>query len=33
MPGTPEMGQLVAELVDKHNTILMANPRVVSVEP
>src|SRR5882762_668868 len=24
-PGTPEMGQLVADLVDKHNTILMAN--------
>ena len=22
-PGTPEMGQLVADLVDKHNTILM----------
>ena len=29
-PGTPEMGQLVAELVDKHNTILMANHGVVS---
>src|SRR5689334_24206445 len=24
-PGTPEMGQLVADLVDKHNTILMAD--------
>jgi L-fuculose-phosphate aldolase len=24
------MGQLVADLVDKHNTILMANPGVVS---
>src|SRR5262245_33494086 len=24
-PGTPEMGKLVADLVDKHNTILMAN--------
>jgi L-fuculose-phosphate aldolase len=29
-PGTPEMGQLVAELVDRHNTILMANHGVVS---
>jgi L-fuculose-phosphate aldolase len=29
-PGTPEMGKLVAELVDKHNTILMANHGVVS---
>jgi L-fuculose-phosphate aldolase len=29
-PGTPEMGRLVAELVDKHNTILMANHGVVS---
>jgi L-fuculose-phosphate aldolase len=29
-PGTPEMGQLVAELVDQHNTILMANHGVVS---
>ncbi len=29
-PGTPEMGQLVGELVDKHNTILMANHGVVS---
>jgi len=29
-PGTPEMGQLVGELVDQHNTILMANHGVVS---
>jgi L-fuculose-phosphate aldolase len=29
-PGTPEMGQLVADLVDKHNVILMANHGVVS---
>ena len=29
-PGTPEMGKLVAEKVDKHNTILMANHGVVS---
>ncbi len=29
-PGTPEMGQLVGDLVDKHNTILMANHGVVS---
>src|SRR6266404_5266584 len=29
-PGTPEMGALVADLVDKHNTILMANHGVVS---
>jgi L-fuculose-phosphate aldolase len=29
-PGTPEMGKLVADLVDKHNTILMANHGVVS---
>ena len=29
-PGTPEMGKLVAELVDKHNVILMANHGVVS---
>jgi L-fuculose-phosphate aldolase len=28
-PGTPEMGKLVADLVDKHNTILMANHGVV----
>ena len=29
-PGTPEMGKLVADLVEKHNTILMANHGVVS---
>jgi L-fuculose-phosphate aldolase len=29
-PGTPEMGKLVADLVDKHNTILMANHGVVT---
>lgn len=29
-PGTPEMGQLVADLVEKHNTVLMANHGVVS---
>jgi len=29
-PGTPEMGKLVADLVDTHNTILMANHGVVS---
>lgn len=29
-PGTPEMGKLVAELVDKYNTILMANHGVVT---
>jgi L-fuculose-phosphate aldolase len=29
-PGTPEMGKQVAALVDKHNTILMANHGVVS---
>jgi len=29
-PGTPEMGKLVANLVDKHNTILMANHGVVT---
>jgi len=29
-PGTPEMGKLVAELVDKHNTILMANHGIVT---
>jgi L-fuculose-phosphate aldolase len=29
-PGTPEMGKLVGDLVDKHNTILMANHGVVS---
>ena len=29
-PGTPEMGKLVADLSEKHNTILMANHGVVS---
>jgi len=29
-PGTPEMGKLIADLVDKHNTILMANHGVVA---
>jgi L-fuculose-phosphate aldolase len=29
-PGTPEMGRLVAYLVDKHNVILMANHGVVA---
>jgi L-fuculose-phosphate aldolase len=29
-PGTPEMGKLVSDLADKHNTILMANHGVVS---
>ena len=29
-PGTPEMGALVADLVEHHNTILMANHGVVS---
>jgi L-fuculose-phosphate aldolase len=29
-PGTPEMGQLVADLVEQHNTILMANHGVVT---
>ncbi|MDA1272723.1 MAG: class II aldolase/adducin family protein [Verrucomicrobia bacterium] len=29
-PGTPEMGKLVADLVEKHNTVLMANHGVVS---
>jgi L-fuculose-phosphate aldolase len=29
-PGTPEMGKLVADLVDQHNMILMANHGVVS---
>lgn len=29
-PGTPEMGKLVSELVDKHNTVLMANHGVVA---
>lgn len=29
-PGTPELGRLVADLVDQHNTILMANHGVVA---
>jgi len=29
-PGTPEMGKLVADLSDQHNTILMANHGVVA---
>ncbi|MEI9864931.1 MAG: class II aldolase/adducin family protein [Limisphaerales bacterium] len=29
-PGSPELGQLVADVVDKHNTILLANHGVVS---
>jgi len=29
-PGTPEMGKLVSDLVEHHNTILMANHGVVS---
>jgi L-fuculose-phosphate aldolase len=29
-PGTPEMGKLVADLVDRYNTVLMANHGVVS---
>jgi L-fuculose-phosphate aldolase len=29
-PGTPEMGRLVADLVDKYNTILMANHGLVT---
>jgi L-fuculose-phosphate aldolase len=29
-PGTPEMGKLVADLVEHHNTILMANHGVVA---
>src|SRR2546430_42555 len=29
-PGTPEMGKLVADLTDQHNTILMANHGVVA---
>ena len=29
-PGTPELGQLIADLADKHNTILMANHGVVA---
>jgi L-fuculose-phosphate aldolase len=28
-PGTPEMGKLVADLVDQHNIVLMANHGVV----
>ena len=32
-PGTPEMGQLVADLVDQHNIVLMANHGVVSWSP
>jgi len=29
-PGTPELGQLIADLADKHNTILMANHGLVA---
>jgi len=29
-PGTPELGKLVADLVDTHNTVLMANHGVVT---
>jgi L-fuculose-phosphate aldolase len=29
-PGTPEMGKLVADLVDRHNIVLMANHGVVA---
>lgn len=29
-PGTPEMGKLVADLVDQHNTVLMGNHGAVS---
>jgi L-fuculose-phosphate aldolase len=29
-PGTPEMGQLVADLVEQHNTVLMGNHGAVS---
>jgi L-fuculose-phosphate aldolase len=29
-PGTPEMGKLIADLVDQHNTVLMANHGVVA---
>jgi len=29
-PGTPEMGKLVADLVDEHNTVLMGNHGAVS---
>ena len=32
-PGTPEMGKLVADLVDHHNIVLMANHGVVSWSP
>jgi L-fuculose-phosphate aldolase len=32
-PGTPEMGKLVADLVDQHNTVLMANHGVVTWSP
>jgi L-fuculose-phosphate aldolase len=32
-PGTPELGRLVADLVDQHNTILMANHGVVAWSP
>jgi L-fuculose-phosphate aldolase len=32
-PGTPEMGKLVADLVDQHNIVLMANHGVVAWSP
>jgi L-fuculose-phosphate aldolase len=32
-PGTPEMGKLVADLVEQHNTVLMANHGVVTWSP
>jgi len=32
-PGTPEMGKLVADLVEHHNVVLMANHGVVSWSP
>ena len=32
-PGTPEMGKLVADLVEHHNIVLMANHGVVSWSP
>jgi L-fuculose-phosphate aldolase len=32
-PGTPEMGQLVSDLVDQHNIVLMANHGVVAWSP
>jgi len=32
-PGTPEMGKLVADLVDQHNTVLMGNHGAVSWSP